>query len=251
MAPKSGNRLPGDCLNLRPELLRFADLHALNRALVGFVTQRLRAALVQGHAAALAVPGGRTPVPLFDQLSNQALEWARVGVTLTDERWVDLHDAASNERLVREHLLRNAAAPANLVGLRGDAAESEAGATVGATQAWQRLAVIQRPFDVVILGMGEDGHFASLFPGDAGSTRGLDLSVPPGCVAVHAPVAPSLRVSLNLAALLQARHLVLLVTGDRKWDLLQRELDAGRTAHLPVRALLAQDSAPLTVYWAP
>jgi 6-phosphogluconolactonase len=121
----------------------------------------------------------------------------------------------------------------------------------GAAVAWQRLGVIHRPFDVVVLGMGEDGHFASLFPGDSASERGLDLSQPPGCIAVHAPAAPALRVSLNLSALLQARQLVLLVTGERKWQLLRQEHGADTSLHLPIHQLLAQRHTPVTVYWSP
>jgi 6-phosphogluconolactonase len=99
--------------------------------------------------------------------------------------------------------------------------------------------------------MGEDGHFASLFPGDPASLVGLDLAQPPGCIAVHAPTAPSLRVSLNLPALLQTRLLLLLVTGERKWHLLQQEQVAATSAHLPIHQLLAQRQTPVTVYWSP
>jgi 6-phosphogluconolactonase len=234
-------------MKVSPEYRRFADPESLAHALVETVTRQLRVSLAEGRSASLAVPGGRTPVPFFNQLSQSPLDWDRVFVTLTDERWVDVNDSASNERLLREHLLRNAAVQAHVVGLRGDSAD----AGDGATAAWQRLAVIQRPFDAVVLGMGEDGHFASLFPGDADSNPGLDLVQPPGCVAVHAPAAPSLRVSLNLPALLQTRLLLLLVTGERKWQLLQHEQVAATSHHLPVHQLLGQRHTPVTVYWSP
>jgi 6-phosphogluconolactonase len=238
-------------MKVSPEFRRFADPESLAHALVETVTRQLRAALAEGRNASLVVPGGRTPVPFFDQLSQSTLEWDRVFVTLTDERWVDANDSASNERLLREHLLRDAATQAHVVGLRGDAAGTATGATLGANAAWQRLAVVPRPFDVVVLGMGEDGHFASLFPGDPASTRGLDLAQPPGCIAVQAPAAPALRVSLNLAALLQCRLLVLLVSGERKWQLLQHEWDPATQVHLPVHQLLSQRQTPVTVFWSP
>jgi 6-phosphogluconolactonase len=236
-------------MKVSPEYRRFADQDALAHALVESVTRQLHAALAAGSAS-LVVPGGRTPVPFFNQLSQSPLEWNRVHVTLTDERWVDVNDTASNERLLREHLLRDAASTAQVLGLRGDSTVA-GDAVAGADRAWQRLGTIQRPFDVVVLGMGEDGHFASLFPGDPASERGLDLTQPPGCVAVHAPVAPSLRVSLNLSALLQARQLVLLATGERKWLLLRQEQVAATSQHLPVHQLLAQRHTPVTVYWCP
>jgi 6-phosphogluconolactonase len=229
----------------RPEIRRFADADALTVALVETVTVQLQATLAGAGSASLVVPGGRTPLRFFDQLSLAPIEWQNVSVTLTDERWVDSRDPGSNERLVRDHLVRNAAAKARVVGLKGDAPDVAA----GAGQAWKRLAILARPFDVVVLGMGEDGHFASLFPGDPACARGLDLSMPPACVAARAPVAPAERVSLNLAALLQARLLVLLTGGTRKWALLQQELDDATTQHLPVRALLAQRRTALTVYW--
>ena len=239
-------------MKVSPEYRRFADPDSLAHALVDTVTRQLRASLAQGRSASLVVPGGRTPVPFFRQLSQSPLQWDRVYVTLTDERWVDVNDAASNERLLREHLLQNNAARAQLVGLRGaPAIQGDAEASAGATQAWQRLAVIQRPFDVVVLGMGEDGHFASLFPGDAASIGGLDMTQAPGCIAVHASAAPAQRVSLNLSALLQTQQLVLLVTGERKWQLLQHEQVETTSLHLPVHELLAQRHTPVTVYWCP
>lgn len=240
-------------MKVSPEYRRFADPDALAHALVETVTRQLRSSLAQGRSASLVVPGGRTPLPFFRQLSQAPLQWDRVYVTLTDERWVDVNDPASNERLLREHLLQDAAARAQLVGLRGAPATQgdAADPTAGATQAWQRLAVVQRPFDVVVLGMGEDGHFASLFPGDAASIAGLDMTQPPGCIAAHASAAPAQRVSLNLSALLQTQQLLLLVTGERKWQLLQHEQVETTSLHLPVHELLAQRHTPVTVYWCP
>jgi 6-phosphogluconolactonase len=240
-------------MKVSPEYRRFADSDSLAHALVDTVTRQLRASLALGRSASLVVPGGRTPVPFFRQLSQAPLQWDRVHITLTDERWVDVNDAASNERLLRDYLLQDAAARAQLVGLRGATATQDDAAEPkeGAIQAWQRLAVIQRPFDVVVLGMGEDGHFASLFPGDPASLGGLELTQPPGCIAVHASAAPAQRVSLNLSALLQTQQLVLLVTGERKWQLLQHEQVTATSLGLPVHQLLAQRHTPVTVYWCP
>jgi 6-phosphogluconolactonase len=233
-------------MTFQPEIHRHADFDALARSLSAWTQALLAAGIATRGQASLVVPGGRTPAPWFDLLSQADLAWDRVRVTLTDERWVDAANPASNERLVRERLLRDKAAAAVLAGLRNDAAT----AAEGAPAAWQALAAIARPFDLVVLGMGEDGHFASLFPGDAASLRGLDATLSPGCVAVGAPAEPRERISLNLAALLQARHLALLVTGARKLALID-EQQSGAGEALPVRALLQQRVAPLSIWWSP
>lgn len=230
-----------------PLLRRFPDHESLVQGLSAHIARRLRTALAARPAASLLVPGGRTPAPFLEHLATEKLDWSRVIVGLTDERWVANTDAASNERLLRAHLLRDAATSAHVQGLKNDAADAQ----TGAPRAWQALAGVERPFDAVVVGMGEDGHFASLFPGDETSTAGLRVEAEPACIAVRAPVQPAERVSLNLPALLQSRELLLLVTGERKWNLLLQELDDACTRHLPVRALLTQRLSPLTVCWSP
>jgi 6-phosphogluconolactonase len=228
------------------EIRRHADHAELARCLSVWTQALLQESLATRGQASLVVPGGRSPGPWFDLLSQADLPWDRVRVTLTDERWVDARDPASNERLVRERLLRDKAATAVLIGLRNGATT----VTAGARTAWHSLEAMQRPFDLVVLGMGEDGHFASLFPGDAASLRGLDAAQLPGCVAVQAPAEPRERVSLNLSALLQARHLALLVTGERKLALIEAQ-GRGMGEALPVRALMQQRVAPLSIWWSP
>src|SRR5690606_7920347 len=146
---------------------------------------------------------------LFEQLRNEQLDWSKIWVTLADERWVETSSEDSNERLVRENLLVGQAAAAHFVGLKNPAPTPEAGAD-WATRALTR---VPHPYDVVILGMGEDGHTASLFPGSMALLRGLDTSAAPGCLAVNALKAPHARVSLNLRALLDARRIVLHIEG--------------------------------------
>jgi 6-phosphogluconolactonase len=168
-------------------------------------------------------------------------------VTLADERWVETTADASNERFVRENLLAGPAAAAHFVGLKNPAPTPEAGAD-WATRALTR---VPHPFDVVVLGMGDDGHTASLFPGSMALARALDPGAAPGCVAINALVAPHARVSLNLAALLDARRIVLHIEGDAKWAVYQRARTPGTAAELPVRAVLQQKEVPVDVYWAP
>jgi 6-phosphogluconolactonase len=227
--------------------LRFADVAALTEALANDVIGQLSAGIHAGRAASLVVPGGRTPVALFERLATEPLAWQRVRVTLGDERWVDVGSADSNERLVRDHLLQRSAADAQFVGLKNDADEARGGAAA----AWASLAPVPRPFDMVVLGMGEDGHFASLFPNSPGSIVALDSTQPAGCVPMVAPTPPRSRLSLNLAALLDARRIALLITGKAKWDVYQRARQPGAASELPVRALLSQERVPVAVYWAP
>ena len=225
----------------------FAGPDPLNAVLAQAITGSLQQALDAGRGASLAVPGGRTPVGLFDLLSQATIDWTRVQVTLTDERWVDPGSAESNEHLVRAHLLQGAAAGARLLGLKNPAAD----AFSGAAASWSALASLPRPFDFVLLGMGDDGHFASLFPHSPGLAAALDPEQPPGCVAMRAPVAPQERLSLNFSALLDARQIGLLIVGAAKRTVLERARREGPAADMPVRALLRQAHTPVTVYWSP
>jgi 6-phosphogluconolactonase len=226
---------------------RFPDALALAHALSGEIKVDLEEAIAVRGAASLVVSGGRTPSKLFTQLRDEKLDWSKVWVTLADERWVDTSSDASNERLVRETLLTGGAAAAHFVGMKNPAPTPEQGAD-WATRALTR---VPRPFDVVLLGMGEDGHTASLFPGSLALARALDRTAAAGCVAINALTAPHARISLNLSALLDARRVVLHIEGDSKWQVYQRARMPGAVAELPVRAVLQQKEVPVDVYWAP
>jgi 6-phosphogluconolactonase len=226
---------------------RFPDSTALVHALAGEIKVDLEEAIASRDAASLIVSGGRTPVKLFEQLRSEPLDWGKVWVTLADERWVDTQSDDSNERLVREHLLTGAGAAAHFVGLKNPAATPEAGAE-WATRALTR---VPHPYDVVILGMGEDGHTASLFPGSMALSRGLDTTLPPACLAVNATKAPHARISLNLRALLNSRRIILHIEGAGKWEVYQRARGPGPIAELPVRGVLHQREVPVDVFWAP
>jgi 6-phosphogluconolactonase len=226
---------------------RFAQAATLTQALAARIAEALQSGLAAGRGASLAVPGGHTPIALFERLSSATLDWDSVWITLTDERWVDVTSASSNEALVRTHLLRQAAASAQFVGLKSAGTDVQ----TAASASWSNVAEIPRPFDLMLLGMGDDGHVASLFPDSPGLPAALDLSQPPGCVAMHAPVAPHARISLNLRALLDSRQIVLLIEGKAKWDTLQRARVHGAATEMPVRALLQQQNVPVSVYWSP
>jgi len=226
---------------------RFPDREALVAALAGEIKVDLEEAIAARGAASLVVSGGKTPARLFERLHDEKIDWPRTWVTLVDERWVETTSEDSNERLVREHLLVGPAAAAHFVGLQNPAVTPEAGAD-WVTRALTR---VPHPFDVVVLGMGQDGHTASLFPGSMALARGLDPAAPPACIAVNALAAPHARVSLNLAALLDSRRIVLHIEGDAKWAVYQRARTPGAPAELPIRAVLQQKEVPVDVYWSP
>lgn len=228
-------------------LQRFDSVQAAMSALQEQIVVALRLGIALRGRASMALAGGRTPVPLFRALSDAELDWAQVGITLTDERWVSAQQPGSNAALVHEALLAGRAGAAQFIPLY----DGSASAALATGNVWNSLRPLARPFDVVLLGMGEDGHFASLFPGEPGLPAALDPAAAPACVAMRAPVEPQERISLNLAALLQSRRLFLLVTGAAKRELLLAAAHREAGTSWPVTALLAQRHPAAEVYWAP
>ncbi len=226
-------------------LHRAADPASLAVEVAQAVEAGLRQALAERGQATLIVSGGSTPVPMWQHLSMAQLDWTLVTITLADERWVPVDDPASNEGLVRRHLLRNEAAWARWVPLyNGKATPQEAQPAVEA-----RMSTIQWPADVVVLGMGGDGHTASWFPG-----RVMDAGWQAHCAAVDTPLAPNVpvpRMTLTPRTLLDARHMLLHLTGADKEPVLARALTPGNAVDLPVRRALHESKATCHVYFAP
>lgn len=226
----------------------FTDCRAQATALAERIAARLRDALAERGSATLAVSGGSTPKDFFGHLSREKLDWSRVQVTLVDERWVPDSDARSNARLVESSLLQHAASAASFVPLYTGAATPEA----GLAEAEARIEALPLPFDAVVLGMGEDGHTASFFPAGDHLAEALDLDNRARVVSMRAPDAGEPRITLSLSTLLQTRALYLLVTGEKKRDLLaDARLGLGAARDYPVRAVLTQQRVPVAVYWCP
>lgn len=230
-----------------PVFKEFKDSSTLVAGLAAQVAELLRAGIKERGRASLVVSGGSTPVVFFAALSELALDWKQVVITLADERWVDPAEADSNEHLVRQHLLQNRAAMARFVGLKTGAAT----AVQGEKECGDRLALVPRPFDVLILGMGNDGHTASLFPQAARLGEALALESGKLCLAITPPVAPHERMTLTLPALLQSRQIILHIAGADKRAVYERAMADGPVAQMPIRAVLGQTASPVTVFWCP
>jgi 6-phosphogluconolactonase len=230
--------------NLRE--LKFPEQDLLVESLALSIANDLARAVAERGKASLVVSGGRTPQRLFERLRVQTLPWSHIWITLADERWLDPESAESNERLVRSTLLTGAAAAAHWVPMKNVAATPEAG-QAGCADA---LGGVPSPFDVVLLGMGDDGHTASLFPGAEELSLGLDMESGLRCLAVNPKHAPHPRMSLSLPALLDSRRIVLLITGDGKWKVYEQARGSGAVEAMPVRAVLQQTKVNVDVYWA-
>ncbi len=230
-------------------LQRFPTGEALYDALAEEIASRLTLGVEARGSASFVASGGTTPGPVFERLSAMALAWDRVQVTASDERWVGPEDSASNQALVRRTLLQGPGAAARYIPLKNDAPTPEAGQ---AAAHWA-IAALPRPFDVTLLGMGTDGHTASLFPGAEGLQAALDLSDPTLARAVRplAAAGSTERVSLTLRALLDSRWIAILIRGQDKLDAYQRAMaDLEDVAKAPVRAILGQDTVPVGIWWA-
>lgn len=221
-------------------LIEYPDRELMMLALADKVASQLRRALEVEERVTLCVPGGTTPGPVFDILSGLDLDWARVWVLLNDERWVDETSPRSNTALLRNRLLRGAAALAHLVPLYAPAETPE-----------ERLEELSRgvraalPLTVLMLGMGTDMHTASLFPGADHLTEALAPDAPP-VMALRADAAGEPRITLTAPVLRAAMHCHLLITGAEKRAALERAASLPET-EAPVRIVLSN----ATIHWAP
>jgi 6-phosphogluconolactonase len=216
-------------------------------ALADKVAGELEAAIAARGHATLAVSGGSTPVRFFEALSDKAIDWTKVTVTLVDERFVPPDHERSNEGLVGRHLLKGKAGKARFTGLWR---EGE-GADAAAEEAALDISRLPTPLDVAVLGMGMDGHTASFFA----DAENFDLLTDPLCpkpvLPVQAVSAGEPRLTLTLPLIAQARFLVLHIEGAQKAEVLDRALGDASARELPIRAVLDHAVGPLQIFHAP
>lgn len=229
------------------EFRAFENRSAASAAAAQILAELIGEALAANPSAeaSLVVSGGSTPGPCFDLLSEQALDWSRVTVIPSDERWVPADNPDSNERLIKKRLLQGLADQGKVLSFfRAGLDASQAPRVIE-----QDLEKLAQPFSAVLLGMGEDGHFASLFPDFDELQKALDPQGEMACTMVQTTGSPHLRISLTLSALLHCMHTVLLIFGEAKRNVFDTARTGGTS--YPIEALLHETLKPLTVIWAP
>ncbi|MEJ7933592.1 6-phosphogluconolactonase [Sphingobium sp. AN558] len=221
---------------------RFTDSEAAASDLATRIAAMLDEAIAARGVASIALSGGRSPRPVLEALSRAPLDWSELIVTLVDERWVAPDHEDSNERLIRDTLLQGAGSSARFVPMKNDAADPYA----GQPSCEAALAALPWPLDIILLGMGEDGHTASLFPQAAELEEGLSSDAL--TIAVTPPAAPHGRMSLTRHAILQSRHIFLQIAGDTKKAVYDRAREDGPIERWPIRLALCQHVVPVEVW---
>ena len=222
-------------------------------ALAQRIADLLGQAIQERDHALLCVSGGKSPIPVFHALRDVPLAWDKVTISLADERCVPVGHEHSNALLVETHLLQGLAAQARWVRMIDTDKVDEAALAALAHQAHCALAALGR-CDVLVLGMGEDGHTASLFSHATELHQALDLRNPLTCQLMHLnpapPEAPYPRITQTLAHLLQARHILLTLQGSAKLAVLN-QAQQGADTRWPVSFVLNQHTTPVEIWSAP
>ncbi len=226
----------------------FDSREQANVALAEAISCNLKQAIDQQDFASLWCSGGSTPMNMYQELSQAELPWNKVLISLVDERWVPPTDEASNERALKENLLINNADNAEFVPFFH--------VTPSIEENQQRLEAelrqkVKGPLDVVVLGMGNDGHTASLFP----CAKDLHSAVADDnanfTAVTHPEMAPHARLTLTLNRLLASRNVYLLLFGEEKLKVLNKAEHPGDPKLMPIRYFLGNQQPGLKIYWAP
>lgn len=228
----------------------YPDPDALFTALHKYCVKALQTDLETEKKVSCYLSGGTTPLPLYGLLARSELPWQRICPALVDERWVAIDDAASNEGMLRKHFSQQADFLTQLTGMK----TAQATAREAEPACNERYAALPKPVSFCLLGMGSDGHTASLFPHAQGLTEALQTtSSCKSLTALPSAVTGSLteRMSLSLAGILQAKRIALLITGKQKWEIYQKALHCSDKAAMPVSAVLQQKQAEVDVFYCP
>lgn len=228
----------------------FVEVGQLVDELAVAIVSLLTVGIKKNGRAHLAVSGGSTPIPLFKRLACSVMAWDKVDISLVDERWVAPDASDSNELLVRTYLLQDQAVGAHFCGMK----TSSITASDGERECAEGLLGLQRPCDVLLLGMGDDGHTASLFPGAVKLPEAVDMQSGRICMGIAPLAAPHERMTLTLPEILLARCIFLHITGQNKRDVLEQAMVDGPSEDMPIRYVLRHLSGkikkPMAVYWA-
>ena len=223
--------------------------------MVHYITQKtkslLKKKILATGSASIFVSGGSTPKPFYQALSKANIDWSSIKVIMVDERWVPSNNQASNERFIRENLLQNNAKNATLITMKNH----RDSAKLAQTEINQHYHQLRPPYDAMILGMGIDGHIASLFPHSKGLSNALSNKTLL-CTAIEAIPSEATgkfleRMSITLATIKRCEAIILMITGEEKLKTYQRAVAGKDIFEMPVRALFQQTKVPVVVYWAP
>lgn len=223
----------------------FVEQKELIEELSKSISQQLQYAIDKTGKASLIVSGGSTPKSLFERLRKSEIEWEKVTVGLCDERWVCVEDEDSNENLVKRYLLQENASKAAFVGMYND----KMSAQEAEEECSQTIEEKLYPFDVVILGMGNDGHTASLFPQNDKLAQAFNLNQTHTCISIEPQNAPYIRMSLTLKAILSAKHLYLHIEGKEKLSVYTEAIGSEGMYEMPIRSVLFQETTDVEVYF--
>ena len=223
----------------------FASRELASQAAAQHISSAIGASLVDGAETVIIVTGGSSPKDCYEILASTALPWHKVHILLSDDRCVPVDHEASNEGMIRRLLLTKHAANANLVPIYKQELSPEDQCRLSS----ERMDSLPLPFSISLLGMGVDGHIASLFPDFSGLENGLDEGGQDQCLAVQTTASPHPRVTLTMATLIQSKEILLLFFGDEKRDIYERAKLPNSI--YPVSRILQQDRVPVRTIWAP
>lgn len=232
------------------KIFKFHTRDAMVSALVDKYKTAFRRTIELEETISWAVSGGSTPKPLFESMSNADIEWSKVSVALVDERWVPIDHDRSNTAFVHDSLLQNRASRATFIPIRDD----ENATVCSADYANENYTKLKRPFDSILLGLGPDGHTASLFPDADGLEEAFDMDNSAPCAAITAKKSDVTgdevdRITLTAAEIMRAHQIVLMITGDEKFSVVQQAMDA--ECNFPIGRLMRMIPEKFEIYWSP